>query len=471
MHSFFCVWKIKSEDLIYNPPAEHLAKRMPPQTNPPSPKKEANSSNQLRSFFISLVALFSGAGARQGYLSAIDQGVISLSNFLATIILARNVDPTQLGVYGVGFVTLRLIRSVQEGLIVQPMNVFGAGMEEDEFKHYATSTSLFQIGLALVSASVVALCGWVLTEMGNDTAGPTLFALWLPFLWWQMQEYLRRMLYTRGFVLKAVINSVIANGVRLAIMIYLVDQGTLSGVSGLEAIAWGAFVALFPSFWFTRQFWSRELENLKVTWRRNWNFGRWLLGSTLTNWVAVEFYPILTAGLISFAAAGAYRALQNLVAPIHLLLRAVDTFLTPRAANLYGKNGHAALSHTLRSVYLALGLPILGILILAMLFSEEILFLIYGNAYLEYSNGVVLMALFYALMFAYWPLQSIFKAAQLSRPIFIANVLAIISMFTVGIWAIVNWGVYGTIVGQVVNALVINIVLWGFWISLTRKNR
>jgi O-antigen/teichoic acid export membrane protein len=120
---------------------------------------------------------------------------------------------------------------------------------------------------------------------------------------------------------------------------------------------------------------------------------------------------------------------------------------------------------------LALGLPILGILILAMLFSEEILFLIYGNAYLEYSNGVVLMALFYALMFAYWPLQSIFKAAQLSRPIFIANVLAIISMFTVGIWAIVNWGVYGTIVGQVVNALVINIVLWGFWISLTRKNR
>ena len=444
---------------------------MPSKINNPLPPKENASTNQLKSIFASLVALFSGAGARQGYLSAIDQGVISLSNFLATIILARNVDPTQLGVYGVGFVTLRLIRSIQEGLIVQPMNVFGAGMEEDEFKHYATSTSIFQIGLALISATVVAICGWVLTEMGNDTAGPTLFALWLPFLWWQLQEYLRRMLYTRGLVFKAVINSVIANGVRLGIMIYLVNQGSLSGISGLEAIAWGSFVALFPSFWFTRHFWSRQLENLRVTWRRNWAFGRWLLGSTLTNWVAVEFYPILTAGLISFAAAGAYRALQNLVAPIHLLLRAVDTFLTPRAANLYGKNGQAALTRTLRSVYLALGIPILGILIAAMLFGEEILVLIYGDVYLEYSNGVVLMALFYALMFAYWPLQSIFKAAQLSRPIFIANVLAIISMFTIGIWAIINWGVYGTILGQVVNALVINIVLWGFWISLTRKKQ
>ena len=444
---------------------------MPPETNSPFSQKAAASTNQLKSFFVALFALFSGQGARQGYLSAIDQGVISLSNFMATIILARNVDPTQLGVYGVGFVTLRLVRAVQDGLIVQPMNVFGAGMEQDEFKHYATSTSLFQIGLAFISATVVALGGWALTELGNDTAGPTLFALWLPFLWWQMQEYLRRMLYTRGLVLNAVLNSVIANGVRIAIMIYLVNQGTLSGVTGLEAIAWGSFVALFPGLWFTREFWSRKLENLKVTWRRNWNFGRWLLGSTLTNWVAVEFYPILTAGLISFAAAGAYRALQNLVAPIHLLLRAIDTFLTPRAANLYGKNGQAALTHTLRSIYMAIGTPVLGLLILAILFSEQILDLIYGDVYLEYSNGVVLMALFYALLFAYWPLQSIFKAAQLSRPIFIANVLAIVSMFTVGIWAILKWGVYGTIVGQVINALVINIVLWGFWIALRRENR
>ena len=444
---------------------------MPPETNSSISQKVNSSANQLKTTLGSLIALFSGQGARQGYLSAIDQGVISLSNFLATIILARNVDPTQLGVYGVGFVTLRLVRAFQDGLIVQPMNVFGAGMEQDEFKQYATNTSLFQIGLALISASVVAVSGWVLTELGNDTAGPTLFALWLPFLWWQMQEYLRRMLYTRGLVIKAVISSFIANGVRIAIMIYLVNQGTLSGVTGLEAIAWGSFVALFPSLWYTRHHWTRKLVNLKGTWRRNWSFGRWLLGSTLTNWVAVEFYPILTAGLVSFAAAGAYRALQNLVAPIHLLLRAVDTFLTPRAANLYEKNGQRALTHTLRSIYLALGIPVLGILIIAMLFPEQLLTLIYGDTYLAYSNGVVLMALFYALMFAYWPLLSIFKAARLSRPIFIANILAIISMFTIGIWAILRWGVYGTIVGQVVNALVINIVLWGFWISMRRSSR
>jgi O-antigen/teichoic acid export membrane protein len=418
-----------------------------------------------------MLALYSGKGAQQGYLAAVDQGVISLSNFIATIILARNVDPTQLGVYGVGFVTLRLVRAVQEGLIVQPMTVFGAGMDEKEFKPYATSTSLFQIGLALASAAAVAVCGWILTELGNDTAGPTLFALWLPFLWWQMLEYIRRMLYTRGLLFNAVINSVIANAVRIAIMVALLNQGKLTGATGLEAIAWGSLAALIPGLWFTRHFWTCKLNNLRDTWIRNWNFGRWLLGGTLTNWVAVEFYPILTAGLISFAAAGAYRAIQNLVAPVHLLLRAIDTFLTPRTANLYEKNGQRALTYTLRRVYLAVGIPIMGILTIAVLFPEQLLSLVYGDTYIAYSNGVILMAIFYALLFAYWPLQSIFKASQHSRPIFIANILAIICMFTVGIWAILNWGVYGTIAGQALNALVINAVLWGVWISMKRSSR
>jgi O-antigen/teichoic acid export membrane protein len=441
---------------------------MPPETNS---SLSHRATSATRSTLNSLIALFSGRGAQQGYLAAIDQGVISLSNFLATIILARNVDPTQLGVYGVGFVILRLVRALQEGLIVQPMNVFGASMEIDDFKRYATSTSLFQIGLALASAIAAAVVGWVLTDLGNDTAGPTLFALWFSFLFWQLQEYMRRMLYARGLVLNAVVNSIISNAVRLVFMIFLVYQGNLSGIAGLDAIAWGSMVALIPGIWFTRNFWTRKISDLRDTWELNWKFGRWLLGGTLTNWVAVEFYPVMTAGLISFAAAGAYRALQNLVAPVHILLRAIDTFLTPRTANLYEKNGQRALTHTLRRIYLAAGIPIMGILLGAILFSEQLLQLVYGDTYVDFSDGVTLMALFYGLLFAYWPLQSIFKAAQQSRPIFVANVLAIISMFSFGIWAIINWGVYGTITGQALNALVINLVLWGAWAAMRRSPR
>jgi O-antigen/teichoic acid export membrane protein len=418
-----------------------------------------------------LIQLFSGQGARAGYLAAIDQGLISLSNFLATLLLARYATPTELGVYGVGFTSLRLVRAVQEGLTIQPMNTYGAAMTPDEFKGYATSTSLIQILLAVCSAAGVAALGWALTARGNDTAGPGIFALWPAFLWWQMQEYLRRMLYTRGNVLEAMLNTALTNTVRLGLMIYWVRQAELSGAAALNAIALGSLVALLPGLWGTRRYWSLHFDNLRRTWRRNWEFGRWMLGGNLANWVSVEFYPVLTAGMVSFAAAGAYRAIQNLVAPVHLLLRATDTFLTPRAARIYHEGGLSALRRITRLAYLATGLPVGGMLVFAVLFREQLLELLYGETYLAYQNGVILMAVFYALLFAFWPLQSALKAARISRPIFVANLGAIAAMFSLGIWMIYQWNVYGTIAGQAVNALIVNLVLWTAWRALLSKAR
>ncbi|MEJ2706583.1 MAG: oligosaccharide flippase family protein [Anaerolineales bacterium] len=381
-------------------------------------------ADKLPNFARKIALLFMGQGAREGYLAAMDQGLISVANFLATLILARLVSPTELGVYGVGFTSLRLVRSVQEGLTIQPMNTIGAALDGESFKRYATSTSLIQLGMAVASAAAVALGGWVLTALGNDTAGPALFSLWFVFLFWQLQEYIRRILYTRGHVFQAALNTALANTVRIGILIVLANRNLLSGAAGLNAIAWGSLAALLPGLWQTRTYWTPRFANLAETWKKNWNFGSWLLGGTLSNWVAVEFYPVLTAGMISFAAAGAYRALQN---------------------------------------------PILAILSLAVLFPEPILRLLYGETYLAYSGGITLMALFYMLWFAYWPIQIAFKAARSSRPIFLANLAASGAMFTLGIWMISRWGVYGTIAGQALNALVVGLFLWGTWLRTMKR--
>jgi O-antigen/teichoic acid export membrane protein len=415
--------------------------------------------------FASLFSILSGQVAREGYLAAVDQGTISMANFLATIVLARGISPTELGMYGVGFTSLRLVRSVQEGLIIQPLNAFGAAMDEQDFRRYATSVSIIQVLLALASSAAAALIGWLLIRMGNDVAGPMVFSLWFAFLSWQLQEYIRRMLYTRGDVFNAVLNSVLSNAIRLSILLWWAAGGRLSGLAGLDAIAWGSLFALLPGLWQTRAYWTLKFNNLVDTWKQNWEFGRWVMGGTVANWIATEFYPVLTAGMISFAAAGAYRVIQNLVAPIQLLLRATDTFLTPRAAKLYHDKGMPALERLLRLTYLITGIPILGLLSLGVVFRTEVLSFLYGDTYLAYSGGVVLIAIFYALWFAYWPLQTAFKAIRYTRPIFIANLAAILAMFTVGIWMIQRWGVYGTFGGQALNAVVLTLIHGQAWLK------
>jgi O-antigen/teichoic acid export membrane protein len=444
---------------------------MAAETDPPPPTGPATKTG--RSAWMRLtqpaVTLLAGEFARTGYLAAFDQGLISVSNFLAAVYLARYISPTEFGVYAVGFLALHLVRAFQEGLVVQPISALGAAMDARSFRPYASATAILQILLAVATALLAVVGGWLLTRLGNDTAGPAVFGLWFAFLTWSSQEFIRRTFYARGDVVSAVFNTSLASLVRLGALFWFGSRGELSGGAGLDAIGWGALAAIPLGLWQARTYWTRRSASLVETMRRNWAFGRWVLGGTLANWASLELYPILTAGMISFAAAGAYRALQNPVAPVHVLLRATDTLLTPRAARTYSRHGYGGLRRTLRFTYLIAGLPILGLLVAVSLYPRLLLSLLYGDTYLPYSQGMVLMAVFYGLWFLYWPLMSAFKAVRRTVPIFVANLVALGTMSTLGLWAIRRWGVYGTIVGQALNALIVAAILWGAWLIQARR--
>jgi O-antigen/teichoic acid export membrane protein len=438
---------------------------IPPQ---PISSQAPNRTGGLLRFVKPLTAFSVSETGRKGQLSAIDQGVISVANFAATLTLAKFVDPTQLGIYAVGFMAILFVRAIQEGLIIQPLNSLGASLDQAEFRRYASTTGLFQVILAIGSALAAVGIGWVLTSTGNNMAGPAVFSLWFGFLTWQLQEYLRRVFYTRAEIGRAVLNTVVSSMFRLALLIWLGLTGRLDGKAGLYAIGWGALAAVLIGIWQTRSMWTRKLLNLRSTWDQNWKFARWVMGGTVANWFAIQFYPILTAGMLSFAAAGAYQALQNLVAPAHVLLRASDTFLTPRIARIYHNNGAGRLRRLLKLTYLGVGLPVLGVLGVAVIFVQPLLRLIRDETYLPFSPGIWILAAFYLLWYAYWPLQTTLKAIRFTRPIFTANLLAIASMFVFGLWAIKAWGIYGTMAGQALNALIINLVLWISWKKLKK---
>jgi O-antigen/teichoic acid export membrane protein len=408
-------------------------------------------------------------GARDWLLAASDQGLISLSNFLAGIYLARALDPTQFGIYAVGFLLLHFVGAVQEGILLQPMSTLGAMMDGKSFGRYLSATGALQLAEAATTALMAAVGGWVLTRLGNDTAGPTLFSLWFVFLVWQPQEFLRRMFYPGRRIPQAVLNTAVASAVRLVVLVWFGSTGRLSGVAGMDAIAWGALAAIPLGLWQGRQYWTvRGLEMLH-TWRENWRFGRWILGGQLAAWGSLELYPILAAGLISFAAAGAYRAVQTLVAPVHVIIAALDPFLTPRAARAEAHLGRSALVRVLRQALIFLGVPIMAYLLVMTLAAQPLLALLYGEKYLAYAPAVGLFGLQYALWFLYFPLQVGLKALQHTRPIFFAHALAILAMMTLGVVLIRLLGVYGAVLGQVGNALITLVVLAIAWLRAQRR--
>lgn len=415
------------------------------------------------------INMLSSRIANSGKYAAFDQAVISLSNFAASILLARFVSPTELGVYVIGFLAIYFIRAVQNGLIVQPLNTFGAVKTSETFKSYFTAVGIYQILLSILTAMGAAVLGWILTLLGNDTLGPTIFVLWFCFLTWQLQEFLRRAFYTRADVLKAVWISLCANIIRLGLIVVLANLGEISGLTGLNAIGWGSLAGTLLGLWLARDYITPQPQNLIKTWRENWGFGRWILGASMADWVVVDLYPILMAGLVSFAATGVYQALQNLVAPIHVLLRAIDTFATPILAKTYDQFGLPKFKQNLGYVYLISGLPVMGLLVLVLFFTPQLLYLLKGDTYLPYADGIYVMAIFYLFLFINRPLQLAFRAIRQGKQIFLANILAMVSMFSIGIWLINRWGIYGAIGGQALNAFIISLVLLIGWVKFVRK--
>jgi len=407
--------------------------------------------------------------ARSGYLSTVDQGVISAANFLSAVIIARNVSLTDFGVYGIGFTILRLGRAIQEGLIIQPLNAYGTEGDDASFARYATSSLILQLILAAVTSAAIWVIGRLLTIIGNDTSGPMVWGLWFAFFTTQIQEYLRRLLYTRDKTTAALMNTIVSNIVRFAFLFWFIQKEVITGVTGLQAIGWGALAGALLGLWNGRAFWTRNILNFREIAVRDLKFGRWVLGGVLANFVAVEFYPVMTAGMISFAAAGAYRAIQNLMAPILTLLRATDTFFVPRMAKINATDGKQALKRPLKLVYFFTGLPIIAWLLLTSVAASPLLTWLYGEEYAAYALGVPLMAVFYFLWYLYSPVQIAIKATRISRPLFTANLLAMILMFTAGLWMIHAWGVYGTMAGQLLNALIITVFLWRAWIREVKK--
>jgi O-antigen/teichoic acid export membrane protein len=409
-----------------------------------------------------------GRIANNGKFAAVDQAVISAANFSASVLLAALVSPTELGVYAIGFLAIYFVRAIQNGIIIQPLNTYGAAKSDEDFRAYFSVIALQQVILSLITALAAVILGWVLIQTGNDVLGPTIFVLWFSFFTWQIQELLRRVFYTRGEVQKAMWISICVNVIRLGFIIILASLEVINGLTGLHAIGWGSLGGIFLGLWLAKGYISFQFQSLCSICRENWRFGRWILGASLADWMVVDLYPILMAGMISFAATGVYQALNNLVAPIHVLLRAVDTYATPVLAKTYDQAGLAKVNKHLKLIYLLCAIPAVGLLVIVLLFAPQLLTLLRGDTYLPYTDAMTIMVIFYLFLFINRPLQMAFRAVRQGKQIFWANIVAAISMLVGGYWLIDRWGIYGGIGGQALNAFIISVMLLVGWLKINQ---
>src|ERR1039457_1871962 len=97
----------------------------------------------------------------KGSLVILDQGLISGSNFLIGILLARWLAPEAYGAYALAFSVFLFLSGFHNALLLEPMSVFGPASYRDQLRAYLGKllqlNFLLTFGLALLLALAVAV--------------------------------------------------------------------------------------------------------------------------------------------------------------------------------------------------------------------------------------------------------------------------------------------------------------------------
>ncbi len=326
--------------------------------------------------------------AGKGTLAVLDQGLFAGGNFVANIMLARALPPTEYGAFALAFSTLLLVASFHTALITEPMMVYGAGKYAPHLGKYLQTLIPIHFLLTLPVGVLLAGIGYLTgtfygacvqqTFLGMAAATPFILLLWL----------VRRAFYARLQPAWAAVGG----GLYLLFLpscIYAL-RGTrgLSAATGLFCMAVASLVVsgllLVPLNAFKPSVHTTPTVSMVAA--DHWRYGRWAIATAALGWLPSNIYFVLLPAWIGLEQAGALKAMNNLAMPVLLGISGLSLLCLPILSRQFALGGKQAMNKT---IWLSLGLFFLpSVLYLSLLWGLRgaIFQLLYKGKYHELAG-------------------------------------------------------------------------------------
>ena len=376
-----------------------------------------------------------------------DQSVVSATNFLTNVMLARFMGMREFGVFALAWMSVLFVNSLQAALIVAPMMSIGPKQEEKDRSLYFGAV-VFQ-ELILVSFCFV-LVFIALKVSSNFFLHAGLQRLAMPLAVsasaYQMQDFVRRYFFATRQSRHALADDALSYLTQLPILFLLHRTGNLTSATALWAMAGTSILGLVVGwFWMEPLVFHREW--IKAISLRHWRVSRWLGASALLQWTSGNLFLIAAPIYYGAAAAGVLKASQNLMGVTHVWFQGLDNIVPVETArHLHDGGVHSMLAYT-RSVLIKWGgLTLLFALVMAVA-PGFWLRLIYTPEMVQYGYILRLYALLYVIFFVGGPLRACLQALEFTVPIF-WSYLAMTAFAIVFAMPMAKWlGLSGSLLG------------------------
>jgi O-antigen/teichoic acid export membrane protein len=415
--------------------------------------------------------------AHKGGLTILDQGLISGSNFLVSVLLARWLTAEQYGAYAIAFGFFVLLQLVYQSLVMEPMSVFGGSTYRNNLRGYFASLLwihvLLSFAICLVfgtSAGVSRLLGQT-AGMPGALAGVTIASPCVLFFWMA-----RRSFYLELSPNQAVVGAVVYSSFVLSALWFFYHHQLLSAFTAFILIAIGSLGT--GSFLMLRLRLALRPQGPRpptaIVWRQHWTYGAWALMGCFASWIPANiFYPIL-GSFGTMAQSGQLKALMNLTLPLEQTKAALSMLLLPYAAGVQDQqdendDGSRAKILSLRMTVLGLGIAIVYWALIIPL-DKPLFHLLYSGHYMEVAHHIPLVAvgsIFWSA--AYGPALAL-RGMKSPASVFAAYTFAAVASLVIGVpatWAFgLTGGIWGNNIADIASFAAVSFLLYR---KLTRR--
>jgi O-antigen/teichoic acid export membrane protein len=379
-----------------------------------------------------------------------DQAIVSGSNFLTSIALARGLSLSDFGQYSLIWMSVLFGINVQLAFITSPMMSVGPLQRRFSQATYLGCVAVHQLLFTAASSLLLTTLLLFLCLAIGVLPASLMLPLIVANLAYQLQDFGRRTLFYLDKPVAATLNDCISYLGQLGLIAVYFFRHHLTvalalWITGLTSLA--ALLVAIPLL--PLPVLAGPL--LRVVFRRNWKSARYLIGATVLQWTSGNLFILVSPFFLGTVAAGAMRACQTITNMTNVWLQGLENSLPSEASNKFRLNGKIGLrQYVLRSSAI-LG-AVTAVVVIAICVAPEFwLHLIYGphlrgygfvlSAYALLSLGIVLTL----------PLRAGLRALEDTSPILWGYVAtSVYSLISAPLLARylglsgVAWGVVGT---------------------------
>jgi O-antigen/teichoic acid export membrane protein len=399
-------------------------------------------------------------------LAILDQGLISGSNFIISILLARWLMPDQYGAYAVAFGIYIMLSLVYQSLVLEPMGVFGGSVFRSNLRGYLRSLISIHIGLSVAICAALVVSWAVAHRLG---AGPAVtgalagIAFASPCL--MLFALARRSFYVELSPAPAAAGAFIYSTLVLVGLYFVYRRALLSPLSAFLLIGAGALVTGTVLMFALRSGLSGSGPSpaLREAWQRHWRYGRWALASCIAGWLPSYIYFPLLSSFKGMAQTGQLKALMNLTMPFEQMKGALLMLFLPYAARVMAQQGKAGarVLGTRLTLFSIAGAVAYWAVIIPL--HKTVFQILYSGRYMEVVYLLPALALGQIFWSATFGPAVALRAMESPASVFAALGFATVASLMIGIpatWAFgLNGAIWGSNLADILSFVALFVVL------------